>query len=196
MILTVDLATKLSAAIMRDDQGEIHWQGDSANLSPFEWIKLLAKVTNEYQPRLILFEDVPYGISGQGQVKTIFRYQGVIIAFFHRWLDNILWVNPASWQKNFPGVGKAPKEYTTASTRLAYRAEAARVHALNLGYEPPDLVAAYVASLPEGTKVLKKNTVTLAKAMTDYTDAFLMNHWAYEFEGTLPTLSGVQVTTL
>jgi hypothetical protein len=196
VILSVDLASQFSAAMVTDERREVHWQGDSGGVSSVEWARTLARVAMVYDVEIVLIEDVPYSVMGQGQTKGIFRLQGIIMAMMHKIGDRVLWINPQEWQKTFPGVGTAPKEIPKGAARLAYRVEAARVHALNLGYTPPDLIAQYVASLPEGTRVLKKFTNPLAKTMTDYVDAYLISHWAWEHHNTIRSFKGVQPSVI
>jgi hypothetical protein len=193
-VLTVDLASKFSAVNVRDSQRGVLCEFDSSGKSAFEFAVAIAKAAEEFQPDLILIEDVPYGISSQAMVKPVLRLQGVLLLALHRWVSKTLFVNPSTWQKEYPGVARAPKGLSKAQAE-ASRIEAARVAAAERGYAPPDLVAAYVASLPDGAKVLKKHTNPLVKQMTDYVDAFLMADWAINlgsFEAVASQPSGVQ----
>ena len=193
MILTVDLASKYSAAILRDSDGKVYHQFDSGGQSALHFADQVASAEKFYDPEVVLIEDVPYGISSQSMTKPVLRLQGAIIHAMATELDKVLWINPSTWQKAYPGVGTAPKGMAKAAG-AAFRIQAALDHAERLGYTPPDLVAAYIESLPEGTKVLKKHTSPLEKTMTDYVDAFLMNHWAHEHIETLFDMTGVQKT--
>lgn len=193
IVLTVDLASKFSACNVSDGGGVL-CEFDSAGLSAFEFAKKIRDAAVKFNVDLILIEDVPYGISSQAMVKPVLRLQGVVITVLHLHLHKILFVNPSTWQKAYPGVATAPKG-TPKNQRDFVRSEAARLAALERGYTPPDLVARYVASLPEGTRVLKKHTNPLVKSMTDYVDAFLMNDWAQRlgsFEAVASQPSGVQ----
>lgn len=198
IVLTVDLASKFSAVCVRSTfaahPSGVLCEFDSSGVSAFLFAKKIADAVAEYQPHLILIEDVPYGISSQAMVKPVLRLQGILLLALHRHIGKILFVNPSTWQKEFPGVARAPKGLTKAQAE-ASRIEAARVAAEKAGYAPPDLVAQYVASLPEGAKVLKKNTNPLVKQMTDFVDAFLMSEWAISlgsFEAIANQPSGVQ----
>lgn len=189
-VLTVDLASKMSAAMVRDfETREIRCQFDSYGKSSFAFVKELRKAADEWDVQLVIVEDVPYGISQQSMVKPVLRLHGVVMVLLHPWLDRMLFLNPSTWQKEFPGVARGD-----AKDRVA----AAASHAEQRGYLPPDLIAAYVASLPEGTKVLKKHTNPLAKVMTDYIDAFLMSEWVLSHEGiaSIYGLTGVQPATI
>jgi len=187
MILTVDLAAKYSAYMVMDGNLQVLCQGDSRGKSSFFFVDELLEVIGLYDPTLIIVEDVPYGISSQAMVKPVLRLQGILIHALG--LENLLgltfFVNPSTWQKNYPGVARGKADE---------RIEAARAHAERLGYLPPDLVGEYIASLPEGKKVLKKNTDGLYKTQTDYVDAYLMADWVYSFETfeELRDLKGVQ----
>jgi len=199
--LTVDFAAKFSAVCYAAD-GEVHREFDSGNMSMIDFVERLANIAkfiNDRHPLdVILVEDVPY--HEKNHVKNIFRAQGILILRFAQYelLDKVLWINPSTWQKEFAGVARAPKGVTGAAGQRA-RVEAARLAALELGYTAPPLVQDYIDSLPEGTKVLKKNTDPLAKQMTDYVDAFLMHDWLRRFDGDLDRLRatvGVQPTLL
>lgn len=189
----MDLASKFSAAVLRDSTGQVLWQGDSANLSAFRWADTIARIAHGIREKAeelhVLIEDVPYGISSQAMTKPVLRLQGMIIYALGDM--EFYFINPSTWQKEYEGVARSPKGMSKADGAKA-RIEAARVAAENLGYTPPNLVQAYVESLPEGTKVLKKHTNPLSKNMTDYVDAFLMNDWLMRHEHEYKTLTGVQ----
>lgn len=192
MILTVDLAAKFSAVIGRERSGEIRYQFDSRDKSPFAFAAEVARRARDPEVELVVIEDVPYGISSQAMVKPVLKFQGVMIAFMHADLDKVLFLAPATWMKNYPGVQRAPKGLSKTESD-AYRVRQAEIHAAERGYSPPDLVQEYIDSLPEGTKVLKKNTNPLEKSMTDYVSAFLMNHFVSSMsEQEFRSLQGVQ----
>lgn len=176
MIVTVDLAAKFSAAMARERSGEIHHQFDSSNKTHFEFAAEIGRLARRPDVELVVIEDVPYGISSQAMVKPVLKYQGILMAVMHPVLDKVLFMAPATWMKDYPGVQRAPKGLTKSQAD-AYRIEQAALHAANYGYTPPDLVQQYIDSLPEGTKILKKNTNPLEKSMTDYVSSFLMNHF-------------------
>ena len=99
--------------------------------------------------------------------------------------------------KDFPGTQQAITKGLSKAAADKERIETARIHAERLGYTPPDLVSEYVASLPTGTRVLKKNTAILEKSMTDYVSAFLMSEFSrpFSFED-LAARPGVSIATL
>lgn len=191
--LLVDLASIYSAYCVQDERGEVLEEGDSGGLSAFQFAALLARVAIRHDVSLVLVEDVPYGISNQGQVKAPLRFQGVVMLACHKHVDRMAFVNPATWQNAYEGVARAPKGMKGKQAER-YRIEAAARHAKNFGYEPPNLVQQYLDTLPEGTRILKKNTDPLEKQMTDYVDAFLMGRWVRRFEtyDELLAASGVQ----
>lgn len=194
MLVTVDLASKFSAVMVRDLGGEVREQWDSNGLSAFQFATKLGNTVKRWRPDLIVIEDVPYGISSQAMIKPVLRLQGILIAVLHEWLHVTVFLNPSTWQGKFPGVGRAPKGMKGKAAD-DYRIEQARAHAEAAGYTAPDLIGQYVTTLPEGTKVLKKHTDPLAKIMTDYVDAFLMSEWVRSFDSydTVRSLTGVQV---
>jgi hypothetical protein len=197
MKLTVDLASKFSAAMVVDLSGQVLCEFDSVGLSASDFADQCAQVALDYEVTEAIFEDVPYGITGQGQVKAPFRYQGVLIKAFidADILDKMYFLNPSTWQNTFDGVARAPKGMSKADgTRARYAA--AREHALSRGYEPPALVQNYIDSLPEGTRVLKKNTDPLTKSETDYIDAYLIAVWANTFETSEELRAAMQEPTI
>ena len=194
MILTVDLASKMSAACVMGDSasnrsgenGKVYSEFDSYGKTAFQFARELKVAADTWEVDLIVLEDVPYGISSQAMVKPVLRLQGVLILALSQHLDKILFLNPSSWQKYYPGVARGEAKA---------RVEAARQAALSLGYSPPDKVQEYIDSLPEGSKVLKKNTNPLEKVMTDYIDAFLMARWVLSVDD-IRNISGVQPVSI
>lgn len=189
MFLTVDLASKMSAAVLRDEASQVRWQGNSLGMSAFDWVKRLKKVADTSNPQHILVEDVPYGVSSQAMTKPVTRLQGALMLALED--HEFYFVNPSTWMKDYDGVARAPKGLSKADS-LKYRDQKAREHAERLGYTPPDLVQEYIDSLPEGAKVLKKNTAPYAKSMTDHIMAFLINDWLVRHKDEYTTLTGVQ----
>lgn len=166
-------------------------------LSANRWVKTLANVVwavskspefEDDRTLHILVEDVPYGISNQAMVKPVLRLQGMLI---HALEDTeFYFINPSTWQKDYPGVARSPKGMTKAEGAKA-RIDAARIEAHSLGYHAPDLVQQWIDEHPD-EKPLKKYTNPLEKAMTDYVDAFLMNDWLQRHVHEYKTLTGVQ----
>lgn len=178
MLLTVDLAAKFSAAMVRGSDGTIHCQFDSYGKSSFEFCREIEKAATDFNVDLVVIEDVPYGISSQAMVKPVLRLQGILIVIMHRHLSKTVFLNPSTWQNRFPGVSRGVSKNKTEAAKE--KIEAARAHAERLGYTAPDLVSAYEARCAEtGTKVLKKDTNPLDKVRTDYVDAFLISDWVY-----------------
>jgi len=192
--LTVDLASKFSAACVMDMDGEVRREWDSRGMSHIAFARSLRDAAEEFKPHVILIEDVPYGISSQGQVKSPLRFQGIVIAQLENFLQYTLFVNPRTWQSYF-GCATIPREISRGMSKAQkdqWLIDAARSAAAERGYNPPDLVAEFIEAQPEGTKILKKHTNPLTKNMTDYVDAFLMGRWVLEYDGDIRDLSGVQ----
>jgi hypothetical protein len=193
MYLAVDLASRFSAAVLRDLDGKVVWQGDSGDMSPKAWCRRLATVVETAKPTHILVEDLPYGISQQGQTKAPTRLQGMLMMAVD---EDFYFINPSTWQKDYPGVARAPKELKlTKAESLKYRDAKALEHANNLGYSPPDLVAAWQEANPE-LKPLKKYTNPLVKQMTDYVAAYLISDWLIRHKDEYTTTVGVQIAMI
>lgn len=191
MYLSVDLASKFSAAILREAGGKILWQGDSAGKSPREWVQELARVAHGAGDVKILVEDVPYGVKSQAMTKPVLRLQGMLILA----LDvDFHFINPATWMKDYEGVARAPKGMSK-SEGLKYRNAKALEHARELGYEPPDLISEWQKKNPD-LKPLAKYTNDLKKSQTDYVMAFLINDWLVRHKHEYTTLSGVQLAMI
>lgn len=189
MILTVDLASKFSAAIVRGTDGQIHCEVDSLNRDPREFAKMLADLGRLYEVRYIIVEDVPYGISQQFMVKPVLRLQGrVIQAFEDAGLPSPLFVAPATWQR---AMGVFKKRGTKPAEQAAITAAVAAER----GYTPPDLLQVHAAEIPEKGPERTKIRSLLKKSSTDYVDAFLISEWArwvIEEEFDFLSIQGVQ----
>jgi hypothetical protein len=182
MIQIVDLAAKFSAGMLRTTDGEILDQFDSRDLSPMAFAAVIARNALREDCELTLIEDVPFNKAyTQAMTKPVTRFQGIIIAMWFKTFDDVLWVTPSTWMSMFPGVQTVPKEIGRSMTKGqkdAWRIEAARKHAEERGYTPPDLVSEYRLTVPAGKRPLRKFEIPLEKNMTDYVSAFLMSEWA------------------
>lgn len=194
-VLSVDLAAKLSAVIQRGAGGEVLAQLDSRGKPPLVFLREVAYLAVESD--LTVVEDVPYGITSQAMVKPVLRLQGALVAYLTAtWsIEKTIFMSPSTWMKEFPGTQHAPRGMAKAAAD-AYRIDQAAQHARDCGYEPPDLVAEYIAANP-GKKILKKDTNVLTKSMTDYVSAFLMSEFTrmHTVEKLL-TLPGVSKASL
>lgn len=195
LILSVDLAARFSAAIVRyRASGEIVRQFDSRDMTHFAFAHQVAAWNGE--AALTLIEDVPFGISSQAMVKPVLKFQGIIMAACHHegreYLDRVRFIAPATWMRDYPGVQRPPRGLSKAAGDKA-RIEAARVHALAAGYEPPDLVQQHIDSLPKdgGVRLLRRDLAPLEKSMSDYVSAFLISEFARNHYDEIPTLQGV-----
>lgn len=203
IVLTVDLAAKFSAVCVGDGN-EVYREFDSRKLTPLNFAKAIRLAAVKYAVDVIVIEDVPYGISNQAMTKAVTRLQGWImreLAEEEGLLDITVFLNPATWQREFPGVANVPRDIAKGMTKTqkdAYRIEAARVHAADRGYAPPNLVAKFTAEQPAGKRILKKDTAPLIKNMTDYIDAFLMKEWTLNYTSVeaLLKVPGVQAPLL
>ena len=193
MIQSVDLASKFSAVVLRDRGGEVLGQFDSRELTPFQFAAKIGRTARDAEMTVV--EDVPYGISNQAMVKPVLRFQGLIMLACNATIDDLYFCAPATWMKDFDGVQRAPKGLTKTESDK-YRIEMAAKHAKEAGYEPPDLVQAYIDANP-GKKILKKDTGPLAKSMTDYVSAFLMSEFLIKrTREQIAALQGVQLANI
>ena len=175
--LAVDLAARFSAGCVTEN-GEVLHEFGSADLSAFGMGDTTRSVAMAYSVDRVIIEDIPPHV--KFGVKNILRLQGLMILALGRdgyqdtdLLDKTLFVQPRPWQSFYPGVARGAE---------ADRIEAARAAAEKLGYTPPPLVEQYIASVPEGKRVLKTKTDSFAKQMTDFIDARLICHWADQFD--------------
>lgn len=171
-VLAVDLASKFSAVCVLDEDGKVLSEYDSAGKSSFQLVKEIAQSAKSFDVSVVMVEDVPHGINKLFMVKSVLRLQGMLILalIIADKLDVTFFVTPNSWMKHFNCVKKRGQSD-------ADHIEDLRSAAAYLGYTAPDLVADYIKSLPEGTKVLKKHTNPLEKSRTDYVAAFLIGQW-------------------
>ncbi len=189
MYLGVDLAANLSAALLLDVDGQVIDQWDSWGVPVWEFCRETVHRASRHKA-ILMVEDLPYGLSRQAQIKPPIRAQGMMIA--HAALQGIipqtLFIAPATWQRDYPGVWKGGKEGAAAAAEL-------------LGYTPPDLLTQYVDTIPalgkEHAKERSKIRAQLKKLSTDYTDAYLIAEFTRRksIDGTLTTLQGVQSVT-
>ena len=188
VLLSVDLAAKFSAVVLRGAGGGVTAQFDSRDKRPLQFLREIADMALVYEVDMIVVEDVPYGISNQSMIKPVLRLQGALCAYLTamRCLDRTWFVSPSLWMKDFSGVQLVPKGYTKAAADT-YRIEQARMYPERGGYSPPDLVSEYEKNCQGlGKKILKKDTNPLAKSMTDYVSAWLMSEWALGHDFTIP----------
>jgi len=187
MILTVDLAAKFSAGIVRGRDGQVHCEFDTLNRTPREAAKMIADMGTLFGCDLIVIEDVPFGISSQFMVKPVLRLQGrVIQAIEDAGLPAPWFVAPATWQRSM-GVFKK------RGTKPAEQARITAAVAAEFGYTPPNLLEVHAHEIPEKGPERTKIRALLNKSSTDYVDAFLISQWAGTVEQyDLASIQGVQ----
>ena len=188
MILTVDLAAKFSAGIVRSRDGQVHCEFDTLNRTPREAAKMIADMGLLFGCDLIVIEDVPFGISSQFMVKPVLRLQGrVIQAIEDAGLPAPWFVAPATWQR---AMGVFKKRGTKPAEQKAITAAVAA----SFGYYPPDLLEVHAAEIPEKGPERTKIRALLNKSSTDYIDAFLMSQWVgtMSVDYDLASIQGVQ----
>lgn len=198
VILSVDLASQFSAAVLRGAGGEVRHQFDSRDKTALRFCQEVS--TDAVVADIIVIEDVPYGISNQNMIKPALRLQGAMCAYLtaKNALDRTVFMSPNVWMKDFPGVAHSTTKGLSKAASDQERIDTAAFHAQQAGYTPPDLVAEYTALCAQtGKKILKKDTNPLVKSMTDYVSAWLMSEFTRRFTLTeLRVMPGVQRATL
>lgn len=186
-VMTIDLAARFSAANVMNSAGETLHEFDSWGKTTFQFVDEVISNAVTFDVDIIVFEDVPYGLSKQFMIKPVLRLQGIFIYALgqHGLIDKTVFLNPATWQRTFEGVyGK--------------KAAGALAAAQALGYNPPDLLEIHAAEIPAKGTEHTKMRAQLKKASTDYVDAFLMSRWAltYSSRDEMLTKSGIQAISI
>ena len=166
-VLTIDLAARFSAAAVMNSQYDILLEFDSWGKSSFDFVNEVIGAAIKYKVDVIIFEDVPYGLSKQFMIKPVLRLQGIFIHALglSGLIERTVFLNPATWQRSFDDVYGKKAAGALAAAQL-------------LGYNPPDMLAIHADEIPEKGKERTKMREQLKKAATDYVDAFLMARWA------------------
>lgn len=188
----VDLASRFSAVVLRDEGGQVLDQFDSRGLAPFAFVAKIARIALDPECEATIAEDVPHGIKSLFMVKPVTRLQGALMFACWKTVDRLYFEQPATWMAQFPGVQRVPKEIAKGLTKGAqdkWRIAQAEQYAAELGYTAPNLLEQWTADNPD-VKPLKKNTGDLEKSRTDYVSAFLMS----EFNRTIPVNELLSVT--
>jgi hypothetical protein len=202
-VVTLDLAAKFSAATVLNPAGDVTEQWDSFDISPIDFIeKTVGWVLK--RDALFLVEDLPAHLPSSQIITTVRRLQGAFILQAAKVgvLDRMLFVDPATWQKHFPGVGGGWAPAVEGEKRRRWTPEeryaTARLAAEVNGYTPPMLAAEYVLDrATDGQRVLKTKVKELEKQETDYVDAFLIGRWALDLgEDKIRSLRTVTEPTL
>ena len=169
IVLGVDLASRYSAAVLWDGS-QVVTQFDSVGLDASQWVWHLG---GSADGAVVVVEDVPPKIQWAGTVKRVCRLQGRILQAMPK--AEVWFVPPAIWQRSYEGAWRGKEAGAAAA------AEA-------LGYSPPSLVGdprfEELGRTPSERKRLAK------KVMSDYVDAFLIAHWAFEQD--LATVANVK----
>lgn len=171
MLVAVDLAAKMSAACVMDDDGNVVDQFDSWGVqedeflqricSPWYSSKFISFGQTEWTngpPAVMVVEDLPHRLPFMTLIKTVCRMQGRIEEKMDRvgYKKDVLWVPPSTWQRSY-GIGTAKG----AAKLVQPKAE-------ELGYVPP----------LDFTQYKGKDRAAARKANTDYCSAYLIGRWA------------------
>lgn len=174
-VIGVDLAAKYSAFVAVSQSGEVYSEGDSFHreeedfvsdiLDAAEDLHISPGVSAGYSPLLVI-EDVPHRVTFRIQVKQACRLQGRIVheARQRGLFDRILFIQPATWQREF-GVFKAGTKAT-------------REKAEEFGYVCPVLSEDSRFSVDGlAGKERTKMRASARKTQSDYVDAFLITRY-------------------
>lgn len=176
MLVAVDLAAKMSAACVMDDDGNVVDQFDSWGVQEDEFLfricepwymgRPFATTFNQQKwtdgpPAVLVIEDLPHKLPFMTLIKTVCRMQGRIQEKMDRigYKQDVLWVPPATWQRTY-GIGTAKG----AAKLVQPKAE-------ELGYTVPLDYTVYKG----------KDRAAARKVNTDYCSAYLIGRWATEY---------------
>lgn len=195
----VDLASRFSAVVLRDEGGEVVDQWDSRGMSAFSFAAKIARISLDPECEYTVCEDVPHGVKSLFMTKPVTRLQGCIMMASWKTIDRLYFMQPATWMQQFPGVQRVPADVGKGMTKAQkdkWRIAKAEEHARALGYEAPDLLAQWIADNP-GVKPLKKNTGDLDKSRSDYVSAWLMSEFLRAYhEQDLAGITGIEVANI
>lgn len=167
-VLAVDLAAKLSAACLMDDNFTVLRQFDSWAIPEEMFLYQVIGTWEEMGmggtvPEVLVIEDLPHGLQYTTLIKSVCRLQGRYVqamdeSFYGR-IEDVLFLAPREWRSHFLGLerGTGP--------------EAVVPVAAEFGYTPP-LDELLVRAKGNGGKS-KAN-----KVATDYCSAYLIARWA------------------
>jgi hypothetical protein len=165
-VLAVDLAAKLSAACLMDDDHKVIDQFDSWQISEERFIgKLELKFHTWTPPELMVIEDLPHGLGYTKLTKAVCRLQGRIYECMRHYNPDrtILFVAPATWRAHY-----AEAKRGTGPGIVVPIAE-------QFGYRPP------WTSLMERAKGHGGRS-RAGKVSTDYCSAYLIGRWAIDMK--------------
>lgn len=173
-IVSVDLAMKMSAAVITDDDGEVIDQADSWRLSEDEFLNWITRPFASTRlgfitfgqtewltpPDVLVIEDLDAGVPFMKITKKVCQLQGRIIEKMYRYgaQSKMLMLPPSVWQRYFKINGKG------AAKLVQPKAE-------ELVYTPPI----------DFTQFHGKERQDARKSNTDYCSAWLINRWAREY---------------
>lgn len=177
-ILAVDLAAKLSAACLMDDNYQVHDQFDSWQTGEDEFIDRLVSYWTRFNhlpvPHTMVVEDLPHGLNYTKLVKSVCRLQGRIVQALES--DDILFgekakvlfIAPNIWRAHYPSAKRGTGSDISVPIAEGY------------GYAPPaDLLA---RSKGHGGPVRAR------KVASDYCAAYLIARWAVDTQRYFKTL--------
>jgi hypothetical protein len=186
-VQTIDLAARFSAANVMDPDGTVLHEFDSWNKTAFAFVDEIIDAAVKYDVDILVFEDVPYGLSKQFMIKPVLRLQGIIIHALGmaNLIEKTVFLNPSTWQRSFEGV-------------FGGKAAGAAAAATGFGYTAPNMLEIHADEIPAKGKERSKMREQLKKASTDYVDAYLMSKWSIDFTSRDEMLekSGVQAISI
>lgn len=172
ILLAVDFASKCWSAALGDNGNLIRewcaWDFPTEN-------KAIDSMTYLFRPesivavKYLLVEDLPFAVLPNLAVRDTSRMQGRLAErmLSYGQLDKLLFVQPMEWQRHFKVVRKGDAGFAAK--------------ALEMGYEPPDLVTKHKAAFNHlSGKERSDVRLRLKKLQTDFIVSYLILQWAHE----------------
>lgn len=169
-ILAVDLAAKLSAACLMDDDYRVLDEFDSWQVSEDQFIDGLACYFTRFGrhgvPHAMVIEDLPHGLNYTRTVKAVCRLQGRIVQALNS--DDILFgekasalfVAPNTWRAHYPAAKRGTGSDISVPIAEGY------------GYQPPSDLLSRAKGHGGPTRA--------RKVASDYCAAYLIARWAVD----------------
>lgn len=172
-LLAVDLAQRLSAACLMDDNYQVIDDFDSWTCTEDQFIFRLAlrwEITprpDQPTPEAMIVEDLPHGVKYSTLIKNVCRLQGRIVHALYKSFygnsDSAVFVAPWQWRAHYPDLKRGTPADAVVKIAASY------------GYNPP-LEMLHSRAKGNGGKTRAD------KVATDYCAAYLIARWAIDMK--------------